>query len=123
MEVNIMDKKNELKREYKENPPLAGIYKITNNKNGKIFVGKGLNVQGRLNRHTFELNFGSDNNKELQDDWKKYGADSFTLEVIDQLKPSDNSQNNITEELNELEALWLSKLSPYNEKGYNKLPK
>lgn len=115
-----MDRKSELKRAYKENPPMAGIYKVTNKVNGKIFIGKGLNVQGKMNSLEFQLKHGSAFiNKELQDDWKQYGEKNFTFEIIDQLEPSDDPKKNMTDELSELESLWLNKLSPYNEKGYN----
>ena len=115
-----MDKKSELKRMYKENPPPAGIYKVTNKINGKIFIGKGLNVQGKMNSLEFQLKQGTlFLNKKLQDDWKQHGEVSFTFEIIDTIEPKDNPQINIMDELNELESLWLKKLSPYNEQGYN----
>jgi len=121
--IKKMDRKNELKHAYKENPPLAGIYKVTNKANGKIFIGKGLNVQGRLNSLEFQLKCGSSMNKDLQNDWKQYGIENFTFEIIDKLEPSNNLQCNPSDELNELEALWLNKLTPYGDKGYNKPPK
>lgn len=114
-----MDRKSELKRAYKENPPAAGIYKVTNKMNGKVFIGKGLNVQGRLNSLKFQLERESSLNKELQNDWKQYGAENFIFEIIDYLEPTNSPQNNTSNDLDELESLWLNKLKPYNEKGYN----
>ncbi len=113
------DKRSELKRSYKENPPLAGIFKITNKANGKIYIDKGLNVQGVLNRQEFQLKNGSHKNEELLLDWKKFGPENFTFEVIDNLKPSDNPSFDINTELSDLESVWLNELSPYGEKGYN----
>ncbi|MEI6092580.1 MAG: GIY-YIG nuclease family protein [bacterium] len=114
----MTDKKSELKRAYKENPPLAGIFTVTNKINGKIFIGKGLNVQGRLNSLEFQLKTGTSLNKDLQNDWKKYGAENFIFEIVDYLE-QNNKGNNINDDLNELEAVWLSKINPYDEKGYN----
>jgi len=113
------NKKAELKRSYKENPPLAGIFKITNKTNGKIYIDKGLNVRGILNRHEFQLKNGSHKNSELQRDWEKFGAENFTLDIIDHLKPSANPSIDINDELAELESIWLNELAPYDTKGYN----
>ena len=112
--------RSDLKREYKENPPLAGIFKITNKTNGRIYIDKGLNVQGVMNRHEFQLRNGSHKNPELQKDWDQFGAENFIFEVIDHLKPSDDPSIDINNELADLEEIWLNELTPYEEKGYNK---
>jgi len=83
-----MDQKAELKRAYKENPPPPGIYKITNKANGKVLVSKGMDVQGKMNGQRAQLRMGAHRNVELQEDWKRFGADQFIFEVIDYLTPS-----------------------------------
>jgi len=113
------NRKSELKRSYKENPPLAGIFKITNKANGKIYIDKGLNVQGVLNRQQFQLKNGSHKNEQLLTDWKKFGPENFTFEIVDHLKQSDNPSININDELADLESVWLNELAPYDTKGYN----
>ncbi len=119
----IMDRKAELKRQYKENPPPPGIYKISNKANGKIFIGKGMNVQGKLNGQKAELRMGSHRNPELQQDWNRFGADQFAFEVIDCLEPSAaDPRQDARSDLAALERLWLVKLRPYGERGYNRAP-
>jgi len=63
-----MKSKDELKKEYKLNPPEAGIFQIKNRIKGKIFIGSAENVPGILNRHKFELKMGIHRNRELQNE-------------------------------------------------------
>jgi hypothetical protein len=121
--VKDMNTKTALKRAYKQNPPAAGIYKITNNVTGRILIGHGQNVQGKLNGQQAQLKWGSHMNSELQQDWNTYGAEQFSFEIVDYLQPADNPQQDLEQDLSALEQLWLDKLQPYGEKGYHHPPK
>jgi hypothetical protein len=113
----------ELKRNYKEKPPPMGVYAVRNRANGKVLVGASLNVNGALNRVRFELSTGMHRNfPALQEDWGRYGADAFTFEVLDVLPPSEEPGADPKEELKVLEALWLDRLRPYGDAGYNAPP-
>jgi hypothetical protein len=114
-----MDERSALKRRYKENPPPAGVYRITNKGNGKIFIGKGMNVQGKMNGQMLQLKWGSHPNKALQEDWKRFGAEEFVFEVLDYLEPAKAPNIDPNADLSTLEQLWLTKLQPYGERGYN----
>ena len=96
-----------------------GVYQIKNLVNGKIFIGSAKNIPGRINRHKFELKFGSEGIKELLDDYKKYGEENFSFEILDQLKPKDDPLYNYSEDIKVLEELWIEKLQPFDERGYN----
>jgi hypothetical protein len=114
--------KAELKQAYKDNPPAAGVYRITNTANGKIFLGKGSNVRGILNSQQTKLNAGLHPSRELQQDFKQFGVDNFVFEIVDELEASDKSPQQLQDDLAALEELWLEKLQPYGERGYNKPP-
>jgi hypothetical protein len=114
--------KSALKRNYKENPPDAGIFQITNTLNGKVLIGKGMNVRGILNSQQAQLQFGSHRNTDLQQDFNRYGTEKFDFKVLDQLERSGKTSSEIQEDLAALEALWLEKLQPYGERGYHKIP-
>jgi hypothetical protein len=114
--------KAELKRAYKDNPPPAGVFRITNAANGKIFLGKGMNVRGILNSQQAQLQFGAHQNRGLQQDYNQFGTEKFVFEVIDQLDAADKSPQEMQDDLATLEVLWLEKLQPYGERGYNKPP-
>ena len=117
-----MDRKA-LLREYKETPRPMGVYQIRNTANGKLLVGSSVNLPAILNRHRAALNFGGHQNRELQKDWAEFGAEAFEFEVLDTLAPPERPDYNPSDDLKALEQLWLDKLSPYGERGYNPEPK
>ncbi len=113
----------ELKRIYKETPLPAGIYQIRNVHNGKVFIGSAQNMPGILNRHQAELRMGVHRNVELLRDWQELGPEAFAFEVLDELEIRKEGVQNIPAELELLLKLWLERLQPYGERGYNKLAK
>ena len=115
-----MINKNELKKKYKETLPPMGVYQIKNLKNGKVFIGSSKNLPGKENSTFFQLKMGSYYIKELQQDYKESGADNFVFEVLDYLEPKEGTDYNYTKDLEALEELWLEKLKPYGDRGYNK---
>jgi hypothetical protein len=118
-----MDDRAALKRQYKENPPPAGIFRITNRANGKVFIGKGINVRGKLNGQQLQLKWRSHPNKAMQEDWNHFGPEQFSFEVLDYLQPADDPGRDLQTELAALEELWIVKLECYGDKGYNEKPK
>ena len=119
-----MSDRKTLKQEYKDTPKPMGIYRILNRSNGKCLVGRSVNIPGLFNRERFMLKLGDHRNLPLQEDWKRFGADAFTFEVLEDLEaPDDSPDHNPKEDLVALEELWIEKLSPFGDKGYNKPPK
>jgi len=116
---NKMTDKAELKRKYKETEIPMGVYVIKNLINGNIFIGKNKNIQGRINRHKFELEHGFDEIKELQEDYNQHGLQNFSFEILDRLELKEDPAYDYKEDLIVLEELWLEKLQPFGERGYN----
>jgi hypothetical protein len=116
-----MQNKKKLKEEYKRTLPKMGIYRVKNLVNGKIFIGSGLNVNGKLNSIKFQLEHGSYVVHDLQNDFNLQGKEDFSFDVIDYLEPKEEPGYDYSGDLKVLEKLWLEKLQPYGEKGYNKL--
>ncbi|MED4227906.1 GIY-YIG nuclease family protein [Neobacillus cucumis] len=115
-----MDRKKELKQQYKETSVEAGVFQIKNTINNKIYLGKTKNFK-TLNGLKFMLETnGYTPNKELQREWNEYGKDAFTFEILEALKTSDDPYYNEKEALAALEEKWLETLQPYGERGYNK---
>ncbi len=114
-----MDRKKELKQQFKEIAVEAGVFQIKNSKNNKIMIGSTRNLK-TLNGIKFTLeNGGYTPNKELQKEWKQFGKDAFTFDILEKLKKNDNPYFNEKEALVELEKKWLEQLQPYGERGYN----
>ena len=114
-----MDRRKELKTQYKNTPPKRGVFIIRNLKNQKVLIVRALNVDGILNRHRIELKLGSHRNKELQNDYKKLGPQKFSFEVAELLKNQDDPDYNYQEDLQLLEEIWREKLGITADNGYN----
>ena len=96
-----------------------GVFLIRNNLSDKVFLDSGLNLQGTINRHKFQLKNGTHPNKSLQADWTEFGSNSFAFEIVDQLTPREGVGLDYRKELSFLEKLWLEKLEPFGDRGYN----
>ena len=114
-----MKSRKELSREYLERPKPAGVFQVKNTANGKVLLGSSLNLDGALNGHRFMLRIGSHRNKDLQKDWNEFGADNFDFEILEVVQVRDDPNLNLSDELTLLEMIWLEKLQPFGEKGYN----
>ena len=116
---NDIDKK-EIKKQYKQTIQPMGVYQIKNLKNGKIFIGAAKNLPGKLNSIKFQLEHGSYPNTGLQKDFEIFGEKNFSFEAIDTLEPKEDLTYDYTADLSILEEIWIEKLQPFSEKGYNK---
>jgi group I intron endonuclease len=114
-----MDDRSELKRQYKESKTQAGIFQVKNIVNGKVLLGSSTNLHGPLNKHRFMLKIKNHDNKQLQKDWNGLGADAFTFEILEVIEEKDEPTFSLADELTLLEQIWLEKLQPYGERGYN----
>jgi hypothetical protein len=113
-----MDRKA-LKREYKESRRPMGVYRVRNTVIDKSLVGSSTDLPSMLNRHRAQLRMGVHANRALQSDWNDLGPDAFGFEVLDVLPPSDELVYDPTNDLRTLEELWLERLSPDGDRGYN----
>jgi hypothetical protein len=118
-EEDVMDRKKELKQQYKEIKIQAGVYQITNVTNGKICIIATRDLK-TMNGKRFELEMGSSKNRPLQKEWNEYGKDAFTFEVLEILEKKEEGFFDLKDALKKLEEKWLDKLQPYGERGYNK---
>lgn len=115
------EKKNKIKSEYKQASRPMGVYQIRSVANGKILVGGSPNLYGKANSYQAALSWDAQYNKELGEDWHKYGPTNFVFEILEELEPDkENPHRSYRDDLKALEELWLEKLQPYGDKGYNK---
>lgn len=117
-----MDRKK-LIREYKDRAQPRGIFRVLNRVEDKSYVAATVDVPAALNRERFQLGAGLHTNAALQADWKRLGADAFVFETLDLLTAADKPETDPAEELQVLEQLWLERLSPWGERGYNTRPR
>jgi hypothetical protein len=117
-----MDKKA-AKLEYKLSHRPMGVFQIRNTKNDKVFIDSSTNIPGRINRYKFQLNAGMHPSTSLQTDWNEQGEATFAFETLEPVEPRDDPKYNYGSDLEVLEDLWLEKLSPYDDRGYNERKK
>ena len=61
---------------------MRGIYKITNKINKKVYIGESLDILRRWREHKEELKNNKHDNYKLQQDYNKYGVDSFEFNIV-----------------------------------------
>ena len=114
------ERKRRLKKEYLQSRRAMGVFLIRNIVNDKIYVGVGLDLEGIINSHKFQLTAGVHQNRRLQSDWDALGGANFTFEILDQLEPRADAEDGGRKDLAFLEELWLERLQPFGARGYNK---
>lgn len=88
----------------------CGIYKITNQINQKVYIGKSIRIERRWSQHKSEINNLQKQNH-LYRAMRKYGIDNFLFEIIE-LCPNNNKI------LSEREKYWIQYYNSY-QTGYN----
>lgn len=95
---------------------LNTIYKITNNTNGKVYIGKtSLSVEKRFQQHINDSKKERFEKRPLYDAIRKYGIDNFSVDIV---------ETNISdEEINDKEIFYIKENNSYigfeNSNGYN----
>ncbi|HEY9899945.1 MAG TPA: GIY-YIG nuclease family protein [Pantanalinema sp.] len=120
-----MSLKEELKADYRQNwhrLRKMGVYQIKNQVNGKVFIEASLNLDGAIARDRLWLPRGGHLNHKLQQDWKTFGPDAFTFEILETLTPTDDPRDYAGEVALLLEV-WKEQLEPYGDKGYLSPPR
>lgn len=106
-----MNRKKELKEQYKSFKPDMGVFIIRSNTYNKCYIEGAKNLTGKINRSKFQLDFGSFPNKELQEEWQELGEAGFTFEILEILEyEEDEGKTDYSEELKLLEMVWEEKL-------------
>ncbi|MDR1619755.1 MAG: GIY-YIG nuclease family protein [Clostridiales bacterium] len=114
------ERRKALLAQYKEMKTYMGAIQVKNNRNGKIFVAAYPNLKNKWLTLSAQLDAGRFANAALQADWKEYGRDAFTCEVLEE-KPADTADD-VKWAVKQLQKAWINKLQPFGENGYNKTP-
>ncbi|TEB05999.1 hypothetical protein Psch_03041 [Pelotomaculum schinkii] len=118
MEEENMDRKKELKQQYKEMKTQGGVFQIRNLKNQKVFVDSIPNLKMKTGKLML-LRSGGYKNRQLQEDWNQFGEDAFVFEVLEVLEEKSDGFFDKADELKKLKTKWIEKLQPFGERGYN----
>lgn len=129
--------RKQMTAQYQERKREMGVYEIRNNVNGRVYIGGSANLDGLWNKEKFTLDMGTHVNKELQREWKQFGAEHFSFLVLETVKLDQEIRYDYNDifgeegkapgdivrqykkQIDKLKEQWLEKLQPYGEKGYH----
>jgi group I intron endonuclease len=100
-----------------EYPKMAGIYKLICNNNGKVYIGKTVNLSKRLNSHKNCAN-SNKNKYRLQNAIVKHGWENFSVEILEIFENFNRVEDNDILLAKESEYIKLFN-STNNDSGYN----
>lgn len=114
-----MDRKKELREQYRQMKPDMGVLIIRFITGNKCFIEGTQDLKSRINRYKFQLAHGSHPNQELQKDWNAQGAGKFTFEILENLDyDKDESKTDYFDDLALLQMDWEEKLTQEGWKLY-----
>jgi len=103
------NRRKELREQYEQSPPEAGVYRIVNRQTGKALIGASTNLGSVAGKLSFARAIGkfSALDRRLHEDFARFGIDAFELEVLDVLAVTpEMTPADVRRELAGLEALW-----------------
>ena len=106
-------RRRELREQYRQHPPVAGIYAIRHRATGRVIVAAAVNLAGARNRFDFALatNTLGALDGQLGGDIRSHGADGLEFEVLETVRVEPGSpEDELRAELATLEGLWREQL-------------
>ena len=91
---------------------VKGVYKITNDRTGEVYIGQSMNIDARKASHFEELENGTHHNRGMQEDYNS--GDTFSFEVLEEVYGTRS-------DLHEREKSYISDYNSFYA-GYNQTP-
>lgn len=100
--------------------PRAGIYRITNAIDKKIYIGQSFDLDRRLNTHIKQLTRFQHPSRVLQNAVHKYALENFKFEIIEIVEPASKGDKKAQEILDYLEMFYIESYETLvSQHGYN----
>ncbi len=113
--MNDQARRKELRAQYKQTHPEAGVYRIINHENSKVLLSSSPNLASVRNRLAFAKSTNSPGalDQRLRDDIRRFGIDAFSLEILEVLETKpEMTPAEIRDDLAVLEELWRERQDP-----------
>ena len=114
-----MKSKKELRDSYKEMKFKVGVFQIRNSVNNKIYIEGSTDLVAIWNKYKFQLTNGLHPSTNLQKEWTEFGQEKFIFEILSEIEQDDTKTIDYRKEANQLEAMFIEELQPFDDKGYN----
>lgn len=106
-----MDRKKELKQQYKQMKPDMGIIGIRSKQEEWYYLEGTQNLRATLNGIRFKLESGFFPSRELLKKWQEQGGHNFTFDVLEKLEyDKDETKTDYTDDLALMLMEWEEKL-------------
>lgn len=105
-----MDRRKELKNLYKSRTIVGGVYRISCSGNGRIWIKSTKDLQEQQNRFRFFISGNYCPEPGMRAEWKQYGAESFSLTVLEELKKGETqTEAEFAKDIETLYEIWVQK--------------
>ncbi len=104
-------RKKELKDSYKNRTKIGGICCIKCSGNQRMYLQATNDTTSLRNRYDFAISTGSCPDPSLRSEWVKYGTESFSFTVLEEIKKGeDQTEKEFSDDIKVLYEIWLDKL-------------
>ena len=111
-----MSDRKALSKGYKERKLAGGVYLIRNSRNGRYLIGHAIDLASMRNRFQFAATTGSAVDPRVRADWAAFGAQAFTLDILEELEQGpEQTRAQFEADLVALEQLRRADLEPSQE--------
>ncbi|NLW90717.1 MAG: GIY-YIG nuclease family protein [Syntrophomonadaceae bacterium] len=112
-----MDRKKELKEQYKQMKPQMGVFIIRSRSCQRCCIETARDLKGVMNGTVAKLKGGGHLlNRRLQEAWNENGAEDFVIEILETMEyHSEDPQYDYSEDLALLKMIWQDR---FREEGW-----
>lgn len=102
--------KKDMRDQYKSRSVTGGIYCIKCNGNGHVWMKSTKDIAGQINKFKFFTSTNSCPEPGMNLEWKQYGAESFSLEILEELEKGETqTDKEFGDDIKVLYEMWVEK--------------
>lgn len=100
--------KKEIKEQYKNRVVAGGVYCIKCGGSGRKWIKSSPDLAGQINKFEFFVSTNSCPEPAMSSDWKQYGADTFSIEILEKLEKSETqTDKEFADDIRVLYDMWI----------------